>query len=174
MKLIETVTATGASSVFSFINIPQDFDDLILLCSVRDSTTGLLANFGASMSMALNDTAGNCYYINYQGNIRSGQIGSLAFIGWVPDGNQTANTFGNARVYIPNYRSDQNKIYSSETVSEDQRAIVAMFQVAGQVNTTLPVTKLVLGASTSGAPWVSGSVVSLYGITRGSGGATIS
>jgi hypothetical protein len=174
MRLIQSITATGSSNTFSFTDIPQDYDDLMIFGSVRDSATGLLANYGAAFSMALNATAGTGKLIKYQGTVAGENFTFAAVVGWMPDGNQTANTFGNARIYIPNYKSTLAKIYSFESVSEDQRSIVAVFQGTGLINTTLPVTSLSLGNATSGANFVSGSVVSLYGITKGSGFASVS
>ena len=114
MELIETIEvgAGGAASI-EFTSIPQDGVDLLVSLSHRTQLTG--------STLTLNDTglAGNdAIYIQGNGSSASSNAQSSAFIVGADD-SYTANTFGNAQIYISNYTSSANKSVSVDAVTEN-------------------------------------------------------
>ena len=173
MTLISTVTvgAGGASSI-TFSSIPSTATDLLVVLSARssDTTTSCRIQFNG-------DTASNYNYLNLVGNgstVTSQTTTTITFFstvnGITPSG-ATASTFGNLSIYIPNYASSDAKTISQDSVDENNAAsAVAMIQ-AGFWNNTAAITSINLFKSLG--TFVQYSSASLYGITKGSGGATV-
>jgi hypothetical protein len=119
-QLIETVTLASAASSIEFTSIPQDGVDLLVKLSLRNTTgtdiRGINLYFNA-------DTATNYSHRTLRGDgssvaSASGTADSLE-VGWMPGATTTANTFGNAQVYISNYTSSTAKTTSSDAVTEN-------------------------------------------------------
>lgn len=177
MQLIQhvTVSAAAGQAAIDFSSIPQTFDDLYLVVSARTNQ------------------ADDNLYIQFNGNASSGysqrnllgvgsgngisQVGSSPSVpGTQVHGlvNTTANTFGNASVYIPNYRSSSSKNLFNEGVSEANATASYQFLVAGIWANSSPITSIRLILQT-GVNLQQHSSASLYGITRGtSSGVTVS
>ena len=83
----------------------------------------------------------------------------------------TANTFNSTTFYIPNYAGSTNKSFSFDQVNENNTT--AANQVLGSVlwSNTAAITSISL--TSPGYNFVQYSTASLYGITKGSGGATV-
>lgn len=174
-RLISTVTSPGGTGVIDFSNIPQSFTDLRLVLSGRNSASG------AETYMTINGSGGNgsatnVRYLRGVGNNVStyGLTGQGAiFQTNFQSSSDTANTFGSLEMYIPNYsNSTTNKIFSIESVHENNATSAFQILIAALVNLTAPVTSIQLITGTGN--FVAGSSASIYGITRGSGGATVS
>ena len=93
-------------------------------------------------------------------------------IGDDPGANATSNTFGNTSVYIPNYAGSTNKSVSSDAVTENNATTASQQILASIWNNTSAITSIFV--SDTGSNLVQNSTASLYGILRGSGGATVS
>jgi hypothetical protein len=174
MTLISTLTATGSSSAFDFVNIPQTFTDLYILASLRSSYTG---DSRESVGLAFNNI-----YLGYsnrqlQGNgstVSSITESAYRSIADAPSATQTSNTFGSVSIYIPNYTGSQTKTASSDSVNENNGSFARQVLIGYQQTGISAITRVTLDSATSGLNWVAGSTASLYGILKGSGGATVS
>jgi hypothetical protein len=174
MRLIETrtVTTSGVTGI-DFFSIPQNFTDLQVSISMRRAENN--APFTVdNFYMLFNDTSTgySSRYLYAEGNGAYSDIATAPAIGYIPTGDSTANTFNSGNAYIPNYSGSNLKSFSSEVVSENnanetRRSINAVFW-----NNTSAINQLRVSVF-SGTLSI-GSTVSLYGITRGSGGATVS
>ena len=98
-EAIATVTVgSGGAASIDFTSIPQTYTDLQLLVCARDNDGGVTSGCG----ITFNGTG-------WSGNIELYRSGSTVGSGTtsgetIASGNgATANTFGNATVYIPNY-----------------------------------------------------------------------
>ena len=114
-----TVGSGGAASI-DFTSIPATYTDLKIVCSLR-SATNQWANLqfnGSSADLTLR------YLMNNSGTVSSssGSSPSLWTMFPVPPNTYTANTFGSAEIYIPNYASANYKSVSIEGVEENNSA----------------------------------------------------
>jgi len=75
----------------------------------------------------------------------------------------TASTFGNGQVYIPNYAGSNNKSTSADTVSEDNATLAYSALTAGLWSNTAAITSITIAAVTNFAQY---STAYLYGISN--------
>jgi len=176
MTLISTVTVgSGGSLYIDFTSIPSTYTDLCLVISSRataaNTLDGIYLNFNSSRtgySSRVLYGNGSAGVGSYTGSATDGSIGTE------DAGNNTANTFSNIAVYIPNYAGSTNKSYSAESVAEDNSSSNATLRiVAGLWSNTSAITSIRLVNDTA-SNFVQYSTASLYGILKGSGGATVS
>jgi hypothetical protein len=160
MTLIATTTLGTAAATIEFTSIPQDGTDLLLVVSARTSTTATDAN------MQFNNSDGSFRRLlgNGSGAASDTSAGMIFFIG---NSSQTASTFGNAEIYIPNYAGSTNKSVSLSSVSENNATTAYQGISAALWSNTAAITSIKLLAS-----FIANSTVSLYKITKGSDGIT--
>ena len=117
-ELIETVEvgAGGASSI-EFTSIPQDGVDLVCVISSRANVGGISAQTTLSLNSSTSNN-GDTYLIGAGTNVLSFGGLNTQRIYYTNANSSTANTFGNAQIYISNYASSANKSVSVEGVSE--------------------------------------------------------
>ena len=128
-KIATATVGSGGASSIDFFAIPQNYTDLIIKVSSRDSRS---SNGPGYLNLALNGSTSNFTYRvlfayasgpgdpNAQGTPAAGSSSGsgnyVSFAGAI--NNQTANSFGNNEIYIPNYTSNQYKSISLDGVSE--------------------------------------------------------
>ena len=153
-----TVGATGAASV-TFNNIPQTgYTDLKIVTSTRTT--------GASEDVSLFSFNGSStgFAAKYlQGNGSSASSGTFArWAGNHNASNDTANAFGSAEIYIPNYTSSNYKSYSVDNTTETNGTTAYPGMVAGLWSNTAAITSITITAG-SGS-YVQYCTFSLYGL----------
>ena len=159
-----TVGAAGASSV-TFSGIPQTgYTDLVLKMSVRTdrASTDDLLNFN------FNGVSSNQSSRNLQGNgsaASSGTYGSNLYLAWVDAASNTASTFGNAEMYIPNYTSSNFKSVSTDGVLENNASTAVMGMTAGLWSSTAAITSIAI-TSVFSSNFVQYSTFYLYGVAK--------
>lgn len=174
MKLIQTITVGTTPSSMTFTNIPQDFTDLYLVVSSRINAStvsaGLYANFNGDY------TAGNYVRRTIYGTGSGAGVytgANVIALGTMPGNSATANTFGNVSAYIPNYANTTvQKTVLSESVSENNATAADALVAANRWASTAAITEVNIYSDGGGN--LQYSTASLYGITKGSGGATVS
>ena len=161
MKLIATQTLTSAGPSILFSSIPNNFTDLYVLLSLRmaRSTTG------GAVKMRINGSDTNFSWRALQGNGSGVSNGSEtdSNLFWTDGANQTANTFGNIAIYIPNYAGSTNKSISVDAVDENNATESYQRITAGLWSNTAAITSL-SWSDNSASDWVAGTTASLYGI----------
>jgi hypothetical protein len=174
MELISSVTVgAGGAANISFLSIPQTYTDLFLVYSTRATVNNSV------VSIQFNGDTGSNYTTRWlDGNGTSASSGEATLTthirGAVIANNvAAANTFGNAATYIPNYTGSQVKTASTEGVQEDNAAASFQRIAAGAWTGTAAITSLSF-YSVSGGDFVQHTTAYLYGILKGSGGATVS
>lgn len=172
MKLIQTQVLSSSTASIQLDSIPQTFTDLVLLYSFRDTgTNGTETVFESALSF--NGNTANFSARTFFSNGSSVGSGSATrFSGWHPDAGVVSNTFGNTKLYIPNYTAATNKAYSVEMVSENNGTKNYWGIIAGRWDNTAAITSITL--TTNGTSLAAGSMVSLYGILKGTSGGTTS
>jgi hypothetical protein len=167
MKLIETKTLTGTQASIEFTSIPSTFTDLVAVCSLR--ATGV--SDGSQVYLEINGSASSFTNRTLYGTGASALSfsGTIGYAGFYSGSGDTANTFGNNIVYIPNYTGSTNKSISIDTVYETNATSAYQGIQAQLWANTAAITSL-LFKPTPSASWVAGSIISLYGILKGSDG----
>jgi len=163
MELIETVELASAASSITFSSIPQTYTDLLVKVSARADGPGT----GEIMNLAINGggTSITTVLLEAFNGVRSA-TGRFIYI--PPSGSVTANTFGNASIYISNYTSSNDKSLSVDAVTENNSTFAASQILAGLWANSSAITSLAF--TLSGDDFVTGTVFSLYGITAGGSG----
>jgi hypothetical protein len=174
MTLISTVTVgAGGASTIDFNSIPQTGTDLLLLASARTNQSSLDSLLFVSFLNGANDYLGR-HLIGSGGAASSSSYSGYGDFdaGVVCGANATNSTFSSNNIYFPNYALTTAKSLSAESVIENNSTSTVMKITAGSRASTNAITRLWITAG--GNTFVQNSVFSLYMITKGSGGATVS
>jgi hypothetical protein len=169
--LISTTTVgAGGSASIDFTSIAASWTDLQIVLSVR--TSG--ATIGGSTLIRFNGSSANLTYRQLQGNGSSAAsyTGTDGEITFTSAASSTSNTFANSSIYIPNYAGSTNKSFSADTVTENNGTTAYQGIYASLWSNTVAITSISL-VPASGT-FVQYSTASLYGILKGSGGASVS
>jgi len=157
--LIQSVTVgSGGAASIEFGSIPQTYTDLVLLCSLDQSNSSVVADIrfnGLSTDLSSRLLLGN-------GSTAS-SITSTALRSYGTNPSDfTASIFSNMTIYIPNYSGSTNKSVSIDAVTENNGTTGFCSFTAGLWNQTSAITQIALIAN--GGNVVQHSSVSLYGI----------
>lgn len=159
-----TVGAGGASSI-TFSAIPGTYTDLCLVLSGRSTNS----NYFDGIDIAFNSSTAS-FTARFLDGSGSGVV-SGTYTGLTTNGNTaTSNTFGNLQMYIPNYAGSTNKSFSADMVTENNATAADQRIYAGLWSNTSAITSISLTTTT----FAQYSTAYLYGLTKGSGGATVS
>jgi hypothetical protein len=175
MELIATATVGAGGSQVAFAGIPQTFTDLLILVNARGSRTSI----NDDLLIRMNSDSGNNYITKFllglsanstQGGDLSTSFGAPGYSS-VPAANASANIFGNCSIYLANYSGSITKRWSAQSMSENDDTNSAQSITSGVWSSTAAINRidLFLGFTVMNQ----GSIVSLYGITKGSGGASV-
>ena len=163
------VGAAGATDI-TFSSIPQDYDDLLILVSAR-STRDLISDDSYVVLNSSTSGYSNRRLYGYNGSVGSDNSGATnkGITGALSASQNTANTFGNVTIHIPNYTMTTNKSISSDGVGENNGG--SFISITGSVwSGTSAITEVKFAAWAGNLTQYSSA--SLYGIKRGSDGVT--
>lgn len=176
MTLIATSTVgSGGAASIDFTSIPQTGTDLLVIHSLRSGGTWSIP------SVRMN---GDTTYSNYTTRTLWGSgtaagsetnTGDNGGFGLMSISSDTASTFGSTSVYIPNYSGTTAKSWSVDGVRENNSSVngaSGQYLVAVRWSGTAAISSLVVWNPGAGG-FAQYSTVSLYTITKGSGGATV-
>ena len=140
-QLIETISVgVGGVASIEFTGIPQDGVDLLVLLSARSDSQSIHLNLNGSATgftgIRLTGTGSSV--------ISSAETVNIGYVAYSP---QTANTFGNASIYISNYTSSQHKSISIDSVNENNATAAVQNLNATTWANTSAITALWLGRS---------------------------
>jgi hypothetical protein len=153
-----------------FDNIPQTFTDLVILGSIRSTASAAQDNLNISLNGGSSSLLWNSRRVYGTGSgVGNDAFPSFAYMPgiWVSGATSTANTFGNLQIYIPGYTSATNKVISVESVAENNATAGYTGLTIGSWSSTAAINSVTLGVAMTQY-----CTASLYGITKGSGGAT--
>jgi hypothetical protein len=163
-KLAEVTLASGAATI-NFTNIPQNYTDLVMKLSLRQDTT----NFGSGITMTFNSNTSSLYSMrSLRGDPSSSSASSASetnltstFVG-VTQMN-TASTFTNMEMYIPNYASTTTaKSVSIDEVTEANQTEARLYLIANLWNSLVAINQVTLTATSFN--FVQHSTATLYGV----------
>jgi hypothetical protein len=169
MTLISTQTVTTPVSSLAFTNIPQDGTDLVVLTSLRSTIAESLTN--CVLNINLNFSSIYSRRLLYGNGTSTGSSsGTTTAVGFDINGTTTtANAFSNGMLYFPNYSGSINKSFFIDNVVENNSTSASEVINAVLFDSTSAITRLDFQATNL----ATGSTISLYKITKGSGGATV-
>jgi hypothetical protein len=162
-----TVGATGATSV-TFSGIPQTgYTDLVVKISGRTNRV-----YGEDQFIVrFNSDTGNNYAYRFSQaydaaaatNFETGT--NTARFGMISAASSTANSFGNAELYIPNYTSSAYKSISSDSVAGNSGSPVGMWITSAIWTNTAAINSIFLDAA-NGTEFLQNSTFYLYGVVK--------
>jgi hypothetical protein len=167
-KIAEQTLASTAASI-TFSSIPQTATDLMLIVSSRG--TDILNNGGQAMSIYFNGS-NTSLTGKLLGGDGSAASSSANWFTLSTTSDNTANTFGNATFYIPNYAlSTINKSFSIDGVGENNATKADGGITAGLWSSTAAITSITFLPRYVGS-LAAGTSASLYSVTKGQSGTT--
>lgn len=162
-KIASVTVGSGGQAAMEFTNIPNTYDDLVMYVSPRS-----VASFtDRDMGLKFNDLSVMTWrYLRGDGSSAASSNGSATnYSGVMTAASNTANTFGNTMIYIPNYRSNTNKSVSIDSVTENNATYAeAGFWAVLWANTSV-INKLSI-YEPAGSNLAQYSTATLYGIVR--------
>jgi hypothetical protein len=160
--LAESTVGSGGASTITFNNIPQNYTDLVVKISSRISN----ANVWSDIYVRFNKiTTGYTDRVVYGTGAAAASLTDTTATGIdirTSTSANTASTFGNAEVYIPNYTSSNVKSVSIDGVSENNATSAITQLVAGIWSNISTINCIeIIG---SGGDFLQHSTATLYGI----------
>ncbi len=156
---IASQTTTGTTALISFTNVPQTYQDLVLVCQSKISTS--FADIGLQFN---NDTGANyadVLIVGYVSTAAGGVHNNANFLrGWYLSSSETYTM-----INLMDYRNTTNYkqvIGRSATVSANEIEVAA-----GSYRSTSPITTITL--TPQAANFLANSTFNLYGIASGGG-----
>lgn len=110
-----TVGAGGTASV-GFTSIPTDYTDLVILASLRGTQASSWIQHTIRFNTSTTTFTGRV--IQGDGSTAGSNTNGGGFLGLGVGGTNTASTFNNIEIYVPNYAASINKAFSSMGVTE--------------------------------------------------------
>jgi hypothetical protein len=168
MQLIETKALGTAAASIDFTSIPQDATDLLVLMSSRTTTNGGVEWFDVKIEFN-NNTSNLSDRVLYGTGSGVTSITDASYILVRVNSNiSTSNTFGNASIYVPNYAGTTNKSVIIDSVTENNGTAAFQTITVGLWGNTAAITSVKATAFTGNLE--TGTIISLYKITKGSDG----
>jgi hypothetical protein len=160
--LLEAISLSASAASITFDNFPSTgYTDLKIVLSARTDYNG--TNDGLSVRFNGINTAYSFKQLYGDGASAASNSGSSSVGPNVPGLTATANTFGNAQIYIPNYTSGNNKSYVIDGVGENNTTTAIQSFLSVLWSNVASITSINI-LSSSGSNLVANSTFSLYGL----------
>lgn len=168
-ELIEHKVLDSTTATVTFSNIPDIYEDLLLVASGRTTYTSTL---DSNMRLRFNNDATASYIVEAAyGNGASGaqfrNTYDHIYGGFVPSAISTASTFSSSKIKISNYAKNITKEVSIENVHENNASTAYIGLIHAWWNKTTPITEIDI--YTNNNPYVQHSSFTLYGVGRRQG-----
>ena len=174
MKLIRTVTVTttGVGGI-GFGGLGSlDFTDLYFVASVRSARAVVAEQLAFYIDGDGGQKYANRVLVGNGASASSNIFGEFAGSAGLsaPGSSATADTFGSISMYLANYKSSVNKLFSVDAVSENNATTAYQSLIANTYTSTSPVGSFSINNNQGN--FAIGTTFSLYGILKGSDGIT--
>ena len=166
-KIASVTVGSGGATEIDFQNIPQNFTDLVVKMSTRDTITGT-GNTWQAFDIYFNNLTTNRSqrFLFGTGSSSGSGTGATEIYGQAVEGGATANTFANGEIYIPNYTASTNKSISIDQVTENNGTAALVYLTAGLWSSTAAINRITLDANNYGTSFAQYSTATLYGISN--------
>jgi len=163
MVAIQTVTVgSGGAANIEFTNIPQTYTDLKIVLSMRTNGAGASGNAWTPCIVTFNTTTTTSSRQLFGTGSGTGSDTGVNNV-YTADTDNTASTFSNSEIYIPNYTGTTQKSYSADSVTENNATGSLALMAAGLTNLTSAITSVRVAPDTNS--FVQHSTATLYGIS---------
>lgn len=160
--LLERIELNASAASVTFANIPQSgYTDLKVVASARSDRSGARGYINVYFNGTFTNQTNRRLLGDGASASSSSEANNWSFI--IPGASQTANTFGNAEIYIPNYTSSNAKSFSIDAVQEENATTAYATLVAALTTNTAAITSVTLIPGNSDN-FVQYSTFSLYGL----------
>lgn len=161
-KLISSYTVgSGGAATISFTSIPSTYTDLLVNISARNTSNNYGSFYVRVNGEGSTTVTGKWLYTDGYQAVYSNTANSFL---WNVS-NQTANTFSNTQLYIPNYTGSADKVFGFETTTENSVISEAYQQFAGITwANSATITQLDFGTFGGSDKFAQYSTAYLYGI----------
>lgn len=162
-KIASVTVGSGGAASIDFTSIPGTYTDLCVKLSTR--LNGAAATVRTSFNGSASGYSERMIYANASASPLESAARSGTYIEWMySDGtNNTANTFNNADVYIPNYAGSNYKSLSIDNVNEQNGTADQLLNMnAGLWSNSAAITSITFTTGTTS--FVQYSTATLYGI----------
>lgn len=157
-----TVGAGGAASI-DFTSIPSTYTDLCLVTSIRQTNASSFSTVQLTINSSTSTFTNRILEADTAGSPGSSTT-PARYVGYLNASTSTANTFGVATIYFPNYAGSTNKSYSIEYASETNATSSYLGFIAGLWSTTSAINAITLVPSTGN--FAQYSTAYLYGVSN--------
>jgi hypothetical protein len=158
-----TVGSGGVASI-DFLNIPQTYTDLHIVCTIRFNGAASAGSYGINLNINGTSTNRTGRWLYATGATPGSATITSALVAASGGTGATANTFSNTSIYIPNYTSSTYKSMSIDSVMENNATSpFSLDLLAGLRSVTDPITSLSISGDSPNLI-VQYSTAHLYGI----------
>lgn len=164
-EIIDKTILTGTQANIDFTSIDNSYTDLVLKMSAR-ATDAIGTDI---INIRFNGSSTGYSIVRLLGQPSNNDIGSdtsttsgYMSIGLSNSGTQTADTFGNLEMYVPNYTSSNYKSVSTDSAPENNASSSYRGFYAGLWSNTAAINRITI--YTGGTTFAAGSSFYLYGI----------
>ena len=167
---IQTVTVgSGGASSIDFTSIPQTYTDLVIKLSARFNSSNTLVK----ITYNSNTSSYTRRQLVGENSSASSYSASDAFVAYIDGTDQTASTFSNTEIYIPNYTSSNYKSSSIDTVKENNSSTAWVAALNANLwSNTAAITSISLSDLSGTASFVQYTTATLYGVSVTGSGTT--
>lgn len=162
-KIASTTVETPQGAI-DFNSIPSGYTDLKIVISSRAVLSGYTWVYGGiRFNGDTNTYTGKSMFGDGSTTYSSSYSTNFGYAIESTAANATANAFGNAEIYIPNYTSSNKKSYSSDQVSETNATGTEIALCSGLWSQTSAITSVTLYPG-GGSYFSAGTTATLYGV----------
>ena len=167
IKIASVTVGSGGVASITFSSIPADYTDLVVKYSLRSTANDSGGSTPIDVRLTFNgSSSGYSERMIYgTGSSAASAATSGSYINWAgtqTNNSQTASTFANNEMYIPNYAGSNNKSVSVDGVQENNATAAASRLTAILWGNTSAITSLTLAPDYGNFAQYSTAV--LYGI----------
>ena len=167
MQVIQHQELTSGQASIVFSSIPQTYTDLVIKICVR-SNRGLANDYCGIRPNGLSSNLSGRKLFGNGSSVGSDSDTDLYAV--VTADGATSSTFSNAEVYVPNYTLSSAKSFSIDSTAENNATSAWLSIHAALWNSSAAITSLTFLPIAGGTQLMTGSSITLYGITKGSNG----
>lgn len=162
-KLIASNVLSSSAASITLSSIPSTYTDLVLKISNRTDNTGVGNGFTLTYNGSSTNYSGRGVYGD--GQVATANSSSTSGMMFVNGSTETADTFANVELYIPDYAGSTHKPSFNYAVMENNATLATYMGIQARLwSDTSAITSMTLTPSVGN--WVSGSSFYLYGILK--------